>query len=89
MKVLYISGYSRMVLFNKIIPKAIKETGCIVDEFDWNSVYKFNKVIKVFSDNKLKGKRNSEIIKITKSVKPDFIFVLKGRTSHNSNSQRT
>jgi spore maturation protein CgeB len=78
MKVLYISGYSRMVLFNKLIPKALKETGCNVDEFDWNSIYKFNKIFRVFSDQKLREKRNSEIIEKTKSYQPDYIFVLKG-----------
>lgn len=78
MKVLYISGYSRMVLFNKLIPKALSEIGYDTGEFDWNSIYRFNKVFRVISDRRLKEKINSEIIKKTESFRPDFIFVLKG-----------
>ena len=56
MKVLYISGYSRMVLFNKLIPKALREIGYDTGEFDWNSIYGFNKIFRVISDKRLKEK---------------------------------
>ncbi len=78
MKVLYISGYSRMILFNKLIPKALRENGFDTEEFDWNSIYGFNRTIRIIPDRKLKDKINTEIINKTKSFNPDFVFVLKG-----------
>jgi spore maturation protein CgeB len=84
MKVLYISGYSRMILFNKLIPKALREIGFDVEEFDWNSIYRFNKTLRIIPEKTLKEKINSEIIKKTKSCRPDFIFVLKGEPVYTS-----
>lgn len=78
MKILYVSGYSRMVLFNKLIPKALREIGYEVFEFDWNSIYKFNKIIKIISDDSVKRKVNSELLKFAQDKKPNYIFVLKG-----------
>ncbi len=78
MKIVYVSGYSRMVLFNKLIPKALREIGYEVFEFDWNSIYKFNKIINLVPDDSVKKKINSELLKFADVVKPDYIFVLKG-----------
>ena len=78
MRLLYISGFSRMVLFNKLIPGALRNLGYEVEVFDWNSVYPFNKSLKIFSRDKVKKKINSELLKKAKSFKPDFAFVLKG-----------
>lgn len=84
MKILYVSGYSRMILFNKLIPIALRQNGCEVDEFDWNSVWKFNKIFKIFSNSKVNVRRNSELLKKAKSVKPDFVFILKGEPFSNA-----
>ncbi len=78
MKILYIAGLNRMVLFNKLIPKALKSLGFDVHIFDWNSIYKFNKVVDLIPRKKVEEKINSELIKKAKAVKPDFAFVLKG-----------
>ena len=78
MRILYIAGLNRMVLFNKLIPKALREIGFEVVEFDWNSVLKFNKVLNILPRKKVEEKINSELLKKAKSVKPDFAFVLKG-----------
>lgn len=67
-----------MVLFNKLIPKALRKIGYEVIEFDWNAIYSFNKVVKVFSSEKINQKINQELLKKAKSVKPDFVFILKG-----------
>lgn len=78
MKILYIAGYSRMVLFNKLIPDALRINGCEVIEFDWNSVYSFNKAIKIFSSVKVKQEINIRIIGAVKKHNPDIVFILKG-----------
>ena len=78
MKLLYVSGLSRMVLFNKLIPEALGNLGYDVKIFNWNSIYKFNKSFKIFSSNRIKKKINSDLLKKAKSFRPDFVFVLKG-----------
>lgn len=78
MKILYVSGYNRMVIFNKLIPKALREIGAAVFEYDWNSALPFNKTIRIFSDATVNKKRAERLIAFAKKVKPDFIFVLKG-----------
>lgn len=78
MKILYVSGYNRMILFNKLIPTALKEIGLDVYEFDWNSVLPFNKTIRIFSDAAINKKRGERLIAFAKKINPDFIFVLKG-----------
>lgn len=78
MKILYVSGYNRMIIFNKLIPTALREIGLEVFEFDWNSVLPFNKAIRIFSDETVNKKRGERLIDFTKKTKPDFIFVLKG-----------
>ncbi len=78
MKILYVSGYTRMILFNKLIPRALRSAGAEVAEFDWNSVYKFNKFLRIFPAEKIKNEINRRLLAEAKSVKPDFIFVLKG-----------
>ncbi len=78
MKILYVSGYTRMILFNKLIPKALREAGVEVSEFDWNSVLKFNKYLNLLPAKLVKEQINKRLLKKAKSVKPDFVFVLKG-----------
>ncbi len=78
MKIFYVSGYTRMVLFNKLIPKALRQNGYEVYEFDWNSFYKLNKVFNIFPREKVINKINDELLIKAKSYKPDFVFVLKG-----------
>lgn len=78
MRILYVSGYNRMVLFNKLIPKALRNIGHEVTEFDWNSVLSWNKVFNFFSGEKIKKVRGERLIKVLDNVKPDLIFVLKG-----------
>lgn len=84
MKFLYISGYSRMILFNRLIPKAIRESDFDTEDFDWNSIYKFNKTFRIIPDRRLKEKIQSEIIKKTKICHPDFVFILKGESVFTS-----
>lgn len=78
MRILYVSGYNRMVLFNKLIPKALRKNGHRVAEFDWNSVLSWNKVFNFFSGEKIKRVRGERLLKAIESVKPELIFVLKG-----------
>lgn len=78
MKILYVSGYSRMVLFNKLIPKALRENGYDVNEFDWNSVLSFNKFLPVFSGSYINKVRNESLLKTVREVRPEIIFILKG-----------
>lgn len=78
MKILYVSGYSRMVIFNRIIPKALREIGYDVFEFDWNKILKFNKVIKIIPSENVKKTINKKLLEYARSINPDFIFVLKG-----------
>ncbi len=78
MRILYIAGLNRMVLFNRLIPKALESLGYEVFQFDWNSIYKFNKVLNLIPRKKVEEKINEELLKKAKSVKPDFAFVLKG-----------
>jgi spore maturation protein CgeB len=67
-----------MILFNKLISKSLREIGFDVYDFDWNSIYKFNKSIKIFSGEKVRKKINQGLLKKAISIKPDFVFVLKG-----------
>jgi len=78
MKILYVSGYNRMVLFNKLIPEALRKAGAEVFEFDWNSILKFNKYLNLIPRKKVEEKINKNLIEKTKSVNPDFVFILKG-----------
>ncbi|NOX17940.1 MAG: hypothetical protein GXO87_06625 [Chlorobi bacterium] len=78
MKILYVTGYSRMALFNKLFSRTLSEIGSEVIEFDWNSVYKIYKTIRIFSDKKIKKRVDELLIKKAKFVKPNFVFVLKG-----------
>ncbi len=78
MKILYVTGLTRMVLFNKLISRTLSEIGYDVIEFDWNSVFKFNKTFRIFSDKKIWERVNKLLIEKAKSTQPDFAFVLKG-----------
>ncbi len=78
MIILYVSGYSRMVLFNKLIPKALQANGYDVIEYDWNSVLAFNKYLPLLSNASLKKKRNENLLEKVKEHSPDIIFILKG-----------
>jgi spore maturation protein CgeB len=78
MKILYVSGLNRMVLFNKLIPKALQSLGYEVSLFDWNAVFKFNKVLNVLPRKKVIKEINERLLEKAKSEKPDFVFVLKG-----------
>ncbi|RMD48149.1 MAG: hypothetical protein D6830_07440 [Ignavibacteria bacterium] len=83
-KVLYVSGYTRMVLFNKLIPKAIRDNHFDVFEFDWNSFYSFNRYLNMFPRSFVVKKINAELLKTAINYKPDYIFVLKGEPILNS-----
>ena len=84
MKVLYVSGYSRMVLFNKLIARALAEYGCELEVFDWNSVYKLNKFVNILPRSKVEEKINSSLAKRAAEFKPDYIFILKGEPIYMS-----
>jgi len=78
MKILYVSGYTRMVLFNKLLPKALRKNGFDVTEFDWNSVKKFNRIFNLIPREKIENEINSKLIKTAQKTKPHFVFILKG-----------
>lgn len=78
MKLLYVAGYNRMILFNRLIPQALRSLGFQVLEFDWNSVLSWNKTIRLFTDSFIRKKRAETLLRIAKTYKPDLIFVLKG-----------
>jgi len=78
MKILYVAGLTRMVLFNKLVSRTLSKIGYEVIEFDWNSVFKFNKTFRIFSDEKIWKRVNKLLLKKAKFAQPDFAFVLKG-----------
>lgn len=78
MKILYVSGYTRMVLFNKLLPKALRNNGFDVVEFDWNSIKKFNRILNIIPREKIEQEININLIKTAQKEKPDFVFILKG-----------
>lgn len=67
-----------MVLFNKLLPKALRNNGFDVIEFDWNSVKKFNRILNLIPRDKVEIEINNKLIKTARKEKPNFIFILKG-----------
>lgn len=67
-----------MVLFNKLLPKALRNNGFDVLEFDWNSVKKFNRILNLIPRDKIEKEINIKLIKTARKEKPNFIFILKG-----------
>lgn len=88
MRIFYVSGYTRMVLFNKLIPGALRKNGYEVIEFDWNSVLKYNKIFNIYSREKIETKINQVLLKNGIESNPDFIFVLKGEPVFLSTLQK-
>ncbi len=78
MKILYVTGLTRMVLFNKLVSRTLSSIGYEVIEFDWNSIFKFNKTFRIFSDETIWKRVNKLLLKKAESATPDFAFVLKG-----------
>lgn len=78
MRILYVSGYSRMILFNKLIPDAIRKNGYDVTEFNWNNIYGWNKTVRLLSGKTVENKINKVLLETAEKVKPDMIFILKG-----------